>query len=427
MIVYLINTPSDFLLDDKSQPPLGLLYIHSFLQKSGINVSIIDLAGQHSEEWKIPSNGDIYGITAVTPQFDVACQIAERVKTDNNLVVLGGVHGSCRPKESLQLGKFDIVVTFEGEETMLEIAQGKPLEDIKGICYKNGKQIVENPGREPQKNIDLFPYPVFDAIDMGSYHTNVLRTSKDILYGGLIITSRGCPHRCAFCCSPYTFKRKVRFHSIEYIKQWTDDLKQHGYTSFNLCDDTILLGMSRLQELCNLLCSGGYIWRAQIRGDVTTRDKLQLMYGSGCRQVDIGVESGSQRILDMVYKDESVETNGQAIEYAHLVGLKVKALLIVGLPGETQEDLDMTKNFLRQYRPDGITIGTFIPYPGCDIANNPSKYNYFVDPQAPYSKYLLSGKERVMAPISNSKIINEMTADFRRQILDVAEELGINI
>ena len=425
--IYLINPPSDFLIDDKSNMPLGLLFLHAHLQNNDIEVEIIDLAGLKPEEWVIPDGGFIYGITATTPQFEAACKIAEKIKINGGIAILGGVHATCVPEDSLKYGKFDIVVVGEGETTMLELAQNKKaLDEIPGLYYWSGGEIVSTGPRLFEKAIDTFSHPIIDSIDYKSYNCGVFTTADgDMVSGAQIITSRGCPGKCSFCCSPHIYRRKVRFHTTEYVENWVDYLNGYGYNTFYVVDDTVLLNSNRLRKMCDIFKSRESRWRACVRGDAVTLEKMEMLYDSGCRQVDIGVESGSQKVLDLVQKGERVEDNINAVNIAHSVGIKVKSCLIVGLPGEEQEDIDLTVDFIEKCAPDSVTLCTFIPFPGCDIFFNPDKYNYKVDHSKGYSKYVCCGAD-AMAESVAVKEENEKIVSFRRQLLNAIKDRSTN-
>lgn len=426
MKVYLINPPSDFLLDDKSNVPLGLLYIDSYLHSKGIDVKIVDLAGQKEEEWEIPMDGDVYGVTATTPQFETACRIAELVEGEGRLLVLGGVHCTVAPQESLRDSKFKIAVRHEGEDTMLEICQpGIHFKDIDGISWKDDEGLIRHNDNRPfERNIDKFPHPRLDAIDMDSYHCGVFTTPDgDVIRGTQIITSRGCPYNCSFCCSPFVYSRKVRYHSVEYMKEWLDQLNEAGYNNFYIVDDIFMLKKARLKLLLEDFIERGSIWRACVRADVCTKEKLQSFYDAGCRQVDIGVESGSQKVLDIVHKGEKVEDNAQAIQWCHEVGIKVKSCIIVGLPGEEREDVELTRDFIRTNRPDSVTLCTFIPYPGTDIYKHAQLYGYTIDPSAPYSQYVLCGADSLVASVATEER-NARIMEHRQLILDTVAEVS---
>jgi radical SAM superfamily enzyme YgiQ (UPF0313 family) len=416
---YLINPPSPFLFDDKSNIPLGLMFVHSYLKQHDIDVTIIDLAGVPEDKWEIPDDGELYGVSASTPQFPAAQKIGTMLRRPGRLVVLGGVHGTCKPRESLP--SFDIVVKGEGELAMLALALGHKPEHIMGTLYNNGDEVLDNGQPLTTKNIDRFPYPVLDAIDINSYRCGVYTTSDgDSVSGIPIITARGCPHNCAFCCSPELYGRKVRFHSATYLDEWLAYLNVYGYRHFYIVDDTVLLSLNRLSLLCRTLDERADGWRCCIRGDAATKQKLSMMAAAGCRQVDIGVETGSQRLLDHVGKGETVQDNAKAIRLAHSVGIKVKACIIVGLPGETQKDVDLTKKFIRKQKPDSVTLCTFIPFPGCAIEKDPKSYGFEIDPATTWGQYFCCGAQ----PAKGVQIpaAREQTEDFRQQLLEVIGE-----
>lgn len=428
-MIYLINPPSDFLLDDKSNMPLGLLFLHAHLVRNGVEVEIVDLAGQSEEKWIIPDNGDVYGITATTPQFEAACKISGLIKDQNkdSLVVLGGVHGTCAAADSMLYGFFDAVVVGEGEHTFLEMLRNKTWANVPGLWYMGINGPTASAPRIFEKNIDNFEHPRIDSIDYESYHCGVFTTDDgDMVRGAQIITSRGCPSNCSFCCSPFLYKRKVRFHSPEYIDSWVNYLNDFGYNNFYVVDDTVLLKPSRLEGVCNVFKKYNSRWRACIRGDAATPKNMKMLYDSGCRQVDIGVETGSQKILDLMQKGEKVEDNAKAIKLAHEVGIKVKSCLIVGLPGETQEDVDLTVDFVNENSPDSVTLCTFIPFPGCDIFLNPEKYNYQIDPHKGYSKYVCCGVDAMVESVAIDET-NERIAFFRKQLLDAIQSRSTNV
>jgi hypothetical protein len=197
MKIYIINPPSDFLINSKCLIPTSPLYIYSMLKYHNYDVSIVDLAGLSEADWNIPTDGDIYGISATTPQFATACRLAETIKTSSNILVLGGAHGTILPRESLADSKFDIVCLREGEQTMLEIVQGRELKDILGIAYRDSHgSIFINSHRVPA-NIDSLPHIVLDGIDHKSYVLHIFTTKGNpIVRGFPILTSRGCPFNC---------------------------------------------------------------------------------------------------------------------------------------------------------------------------------------------------------------------------------------
>ena len=415
MKTYLINLPSPFLLDDKSNVPLGLKYVHSYLVHNGVDASIVDLAGKKESDWYIPLDGDVYGISFTTPQAEIAKRVSNLIPS-SRLIVAGGVHARCAKASSIFEGsRFDVVVREEGEYAALQLATTPGVRGVPGTSYRDGNNVVQVRSGELEHDIDRFPHPIVDAIDHASYRCGVFTTDDgNTIRGAPIITSRGCPHNCAFCCSPKLYGRKVRFHSVEYVQDWIGDLANHGYTYYYIVDDTLLLNMDRLKGVCAALAGVKAKWRCCIRGDAATAEKLQLMYDAGCRQVDIGVESGSQKILDLVRKGERVTDNGEAVDLCHRIGIKVKACLIVGLPGETQLDVDLTKAFIAKHRPDSVTLCTFIPFPGCAIREHPEQFSYEIDPKAEYDQYYCCGSAGTGCAVAGEA--KGKTLEFRRQL-----------
>jgi radical SAM superfamily enzyme YgiQ (UPF0313 family) len=360
--VYLINLPSSFLVNDRVHPPLNLMFLHEHLRVTGVEVGkIVDLAGKEPDDWEIPEDGQIYGISSTTPQYPYALLVNSRVKEFGGKTVLGGSHATALPDDCMKDG-FDNVVIGEGEWCMNKIATT----DIQGVHMDGVSRLI-----------DQFPFPRMSSLKASDYAMKMTyafqgRTvEKD---AGWMITSRGCPNRCAFCSSYNMWKGRVRFHSIPYLRRWRDYWMERGIYDFYFIDEHVAISDSRLFDVCELMRPIGGYWKAQVRGDAVVRgtpaqarERMRRMYNSGCRQIIIGVESGSQKILDVCNKREEVWENESAIALAHDFGVGVKASVMVGLPGETQEDIDLTAEFLDRTKPDEVGIFVFVPYPGTEI------------------------------------------------------------
>lgn len=410
MRVYLINPPAPYLIDDRGQIPMGLMFLHAFLQKHDISVSIVDMTGHAEKDWEIPDDGDIYGITACTPQYPAALRMAEIVKKDTNFVVIGGIHATSLPDRCLGEGKFDAVVMGEGEHTLLSLVRNP------------------RPGKWAWKlepNIDVFPHPDLDAVDEESYYTFALHSPdiKNQPRGMQIVTSRGCFAKCAFCASKFFWKRRVRYHSVEYMDKWLAYLVGRGYRHLYLVDESFIISKPRAIAMCALLGKyheiNGLLWRTSARADSLTHGVLEAMYSSGCRQVDIGLESGSQRILDLLNKGETVEQISWAIKEAGKIGMDVKASLMVGLPTETEEDVELTVKFIEKHPEIGsVSLATFQPLPGCDIFFNPEKYNFKYE-MADWSHWWTVGASE--PPLVNRpEEDRERVAKHRQRLIDIS-------
>ena len=385
--VVLIYPPSPWLLSDREQSPDNSLSIASFLREKGVNVQFCDLNGMPDNYWFIPY-GDIYGITCATPHYSLVMKIAAKLKArqPNALVVLGGFHPTTEPERTLRDIKCDIVIKGEGEQAMLDVVNGKR------------DRIITAPLIE---NIDEIPMPAWDLVDMfdytkiGTYSyigpTPNMREAK-------VLTSRGCPFNCSFCAQAIISKRRMRYKSVQRV---VDEIKHLHYTygvdRIGFYDDTLIVDDKRVIELCaglKKIHDQGILhdWHCLTRADRTDPELFRIMKESGCSHVTYGIETGSQKILDIIEKQTTVEENINAIKIAEAAGLKVRAQMIVGLPGETQETVEETAEFIRKFPKVNFGMHIFVPLPGCEIWNDPDKYNFPIDKDSMFEYYHTIGK-----------------------------------
>lgn len=350
-MVNLINLPQLNSLDDKLDPPLGLMYIASVLQKNNIPVKITDLCFIDRNNWREAiGHADIYGMTVFSSSLYLAKEVAAIAKENNptGKVVVGGPHPTSLPEETSEF--FDYVVKGEGEFALLNL----------------DRSIL----KEPQiQHLDVLPLPARDLVNLHMYTRKVSGMKATS-----ITTSRGCPYSCVFCCKD-VFGHKVRYFSIPRV---IDEIKgiiaDYGIRAFIFYDDTFALDRKRFYPLCEELRKLNIVFRCN--GDVrnNTYADFQVLYDAGCREIAFGIESGSQEILDRINKGSTVENNKVAIHNAKMAGLTVKAFLMVGNPGESAQTIEDTKKFMKETNPDQYTLFTFIPLPGCAVWKNPKKY-----------------------------------------------------
>lgn len=363
MKILLVNPPSKFLIDDNVFPTLGLLYLSSYLKQAGYSdISLLDLNGKHAIPPKI--DADIVGFYSNTPQFPETVSLVKKLRSINKakhpLYVIGGPHVSGKPEDAFE--DFDTIVVGEGELAILDIVRKK---DAKGDI--SNEKIVR---RDYVKDINIFPFPDRDIIDIKSY--------RYFLNGKLtttVVTSRGCPFNCNFCANN-AWGKTLRMRSPQNVFEEIRILKEkYGYESFMFFDDTMTINRKRMTEICDLLKDLNIIYRCFIRSDTVDRYLLEKMRSSGCVEVGIGIESGSQRILDIVRKGETVEDNMKAILLCHELGIRVKGLFIIGLPGENEETVKETIEFLEKANLYDVDITIYSPYPGSGIYKNKEAFD----------------------------------------------------
>jgi anaerobic magnesium-protoporphyrin IX monomethyl ester cyclase len=387
--VVLINPPSPWLISDREIPPGGLLDLASFLRVNDVDVTFCDLAGFEDKHWFIP-DADIYGITCATPHYSLVIQIVAKLKqrNPNCLVVVGGFHPTTEPERTLRDTKADIAIKGEGEQAMLDIVNGKRDKII--VC-----PLVPD--------INAIPLPAWDMIDMHDYvkmGTNSVMGPTPNNKEGNVLTARGCPFDCGFCAQAAVTKRRMRYKSVARVVEEVKFLNaRYGCDRIYFGDDTFIVNEDRVVELCaalKVLHQQGilYDWHCLTRADRTNPEIFKLMYEAGCRQVTYGIETGSQKILDIIEKQTTVEENINAIKIAKDAGLKVRAQMIVGLPGETSKTVEETADFIKKAPADSFGMHIFVPLPGCQIWHDPERYDFTIDKDSTFEYYHTIGKRK---------------------------------
>ena len=348
-----------YLITPKVHPPLGVLYLAAVLRDKH-EVEVLDLADVRNE-LKIFSgiDADYACITATTPQFPAACVINELLP-EACISVIGGVHVTHIPSDG---SPFNIVVQGEGERAIKEIVDNG---DERGM-YKY-PEITD---------IDTIPFPDRSAVDIHSYKYEI-----DSIPATTMITSRGCPYNCAFCSSIW---RGVRFHSANYVLKELDEVQAHGFDAVHFFDDVFTLKRKRLKVICNGLKERKMLWRCFISGNTATEDMLSLMSKSGCKEIAMGIESGSRSILKAINKPSTVEQNKKAIRMAHEAGIRVKGLFIVGLPSESYKTIAETEAFINECPCDDYDFSVLSVLPNSDIYVHTEDYDISPMIQRDYS------------------------------------------
>jgi len=399
MKVCLINLPDLHSLDPMLDPPLGLMYISSYLKSRNVSTHIIDLSMYGRKDWEyiLACNADnIFGITVNSPALPLVIEIAGYIRKlhSDAKIVAGGPHPTAKPNETKSFGLFDYIVRGEGEHKMLQITKG----------YEPSYSHSTLP-------INMYPFPDRESIDIHAY----TRTVNGI-HSCSMITSRGCPYRCAFCSSRLMWN-KVRFRDPWNVAQELRVIWNLGFKAVHFWDDTFTLRPKRLKKILSYIKDFDFIFRCNgnLRND--TKEIHQLLYDSGCREYCIGVESGSQKILNILNKNTTVERNKEVIQSAKDVGLTVKAYLMVGSPGETWETIEETRRFIEEIQPDQWTLFNFVPMPGCDVYENPDKYKIKLDNVAWENYFCIGGNNVGGLTHSTERMTKEDIAEARKYLL----------
>lgn len=401
----LLIYPKTEIWNTPTQMPLGLAYLAAVLEKDGHSVEIFDqMVEEQSLEEKIKiSQFDLVGISANTPLIKGAWEVAKIVKKFSEAkVVLGGPHPTSLPKESLNKNFIDVIIRGEGEETIVElcqkISQNESLEDILGISYKKNNQIVHNPPRHLIKDLDSLPFPAYHLFKIDKYSvTQPLKSKKTkgsrAFY---IMTSRGCPFGCIYCYKGIygrTFRARSPQNVIAEWKHLVNDLRA---TEIGVQDDIFNLNKKRALEICHLLVKEKlnkipWITNNGIRADHTDLELLKAMKEAGCKRVGFGVESGSQKILDIIKKNSTLDQFRKVFTEAKKIGLETMSFFMFGNPGEDSQTMEQTIKFAQELDPDIAHFSITTPFPGTPLYNLVEKEGKFLIKD--WSQYgILEGK-----------------------------------
>jgi len=420
MKIVLIIPPSPFLGEQKRNSPLGVMYIASFLKKYGYDIEMVDLRDLDEDRWtKIIPCADIYGITATTPEYPLVVKIAHNLKLRNqkSLIVLGGNHATTNSKNLDSV--FDRIVLGEGELSMLNL-----LKDFeKGVS----KKYYVSPLIE---DLDSLPFPARHLLPFNSVFNNKLCINGKIATS--IIASRGCPFNCSFCASKSIWGRRPRFRSPDnVVSEIKEIIERYNVYYFRFHDDTIAANRNWLFELCEKMKPLNIHWRANTRVNCSQKDVLEAMYRAGCYEIDYGIESVSEKVLKINNKQIKVEDIYVATRNAKEVGLKIRLFLMIGLPGQGKDESKNMIKFIEEIKPDGVDLSTFVPFPGCDIYTNPSKYNIRILNKN-FSSYVLAlglyGDEAKKDFIYEHDILtNEELKQARLEILEYIKAYNLTL
>lgn len=352
--------------------PTGICSLHAFLREAGFDAVLANFSGWTTADISRQLSDlkpDIVGISQWTHNRHASMELAGLVRklVPGSTIIMGGAHATFSFKGILHKDSpVDCVVLGEGEETLLEIVRhcqvGAELHNVCGLaCLRDGKVFVTSP-RSPLANLDLLPLAA-------SYLDHSIGVDIE-LQSEFIITSRGCPSACHFCSSPKFWQRKVRFRSPENIVDEITYIRdRYGLIYFSLRDDTFTVDRARTIEFCRLLIDRRLhvMWNCQSRVTSLDEELLVWMKRAGCECIQLGVESGSPRILAQLGKSITPLQVEQAAGLIRKVGINLSIYLITDVPGETEDDVRQTIDLVRRIRPDDGYVSPLAYFPGTQL------------------------------------------------------------
>ena len=358
---------------------LGLAYVASVLEENGHTVEVVDTLAEGIRLENFAAiikrkNYDVAGFTVTTPTFYSSLALAKAIKkhSPKTLTVFGGIHPTIKPRQTVRCGAVDVVVKGEGEITFKEIVNSVKraggLSNVKGILYKKGGEIIETPSRPPIENLDILPFPARHLFKNKQY------TYPDALYRNTvpIFTSRGCPGRCSFCITYRVLGRVFRARSAGNVVDEVEFIvKKLGAREIHIWDDNFTTIKKRVFEIRDEIRKRNlkvkFAFPNGIRADFLNEEIIEALKEMGTYSISVGVESGSQDVLDKAHKGVKLERVEEIFNLARKFKIETWAFFMLGLPGENRETLARTIDFAKRLDPDIAKFHILKPYPGSEV------------------------------------------------------------
>jgi len=362
-------------------PPLGLAYVAAVLEKSGFQVEIYDnyLLERPIEEVKSEirkRSPEIVGITCNSLSYGRCLEMAKAAKEacPSCIVVVGGPHASYMPQTLLEHPEIDYVVVGEGEQAMLQLASSITKGEkasiaalIPGVACKIGHEIVKS---APQfiSDLDRVPFPARYLLPMKMYVRELSYLSVKPV--DTMSVHRGCPYRCAYCETRELWGSACRaFSPQRVIDEIHLMIETYGTKGIYFVGDNFTISKKHTSELCRLIKSNKIEleWTCETRADLINKELLSEMKSAGCQTMFFGVESGSPRIQQKLNKGIDLKDVVKAFEICRQVGVQTVTSFMVGIPGETVDDMNETFNFAQTLKADWCQFNIYIACPGSQL------------------------------------------------------------
>jgi radical SAM superfamily enzyme YgiQ (UPF0313 family) len=407
----LVSLRDAYMDSDRVMPPLGVMALQSYMLDCGIDSAIENDFDLHNLS-KYREFTHI-GISCMTPQKNQACEILHAVKKSypEKNVIIGGPHANFYLQECL-VEPFDHIVIGDGELALKQIISGKTSE-----------RIINIPVSEEEMNRFSLPYREPSFLNQYEFLMHGFKATT-------ILTAKGCPMNCAFCEHAGT---KTKLYNSKNVGRQIDQAKAAGFDAIMFFDDIFCLSKKRVKELSREIVKREMPYRCFAHARTMTADIADILASTGCIEIGFGTESGSQKILDNINKKTTVRQNMDLVEICNERHIKVKAFLMLGLPGETPETVAETADFLDflmsrtfvnhagQISSNDFDLGIYFPYKGTAIRdaidNSHNTYDLFLDHNPDQYKGVYKGKHgSAEAIVRTNALSSEEIASLRNSL-----------
>lgn len=365
--ILFIIPPVQGMYGKPSTPHTGISYLASYIRERGHIPEVLDLRVEEMDIAGIKQKinlfkPDFIGVTAVTLDYHKTYEFINMLSQGHHKVIYGGPHvSSFREKIFEQCNPY-AAVYGEGEETLAELMENKPLEEIKGIIYKNSLgEIIANPARGGIEPLDTLPFPAFELSKLDLYAERKIP----------LITSRECPHKCIYCNVKVVMGNGFRKRSPENVIHEIEYWYSKGYREFAIGDDTFSSDIGRAIDICDLIIQRkldiSWELRTGIRVDRVNEELLRKIKDAGCRFIAYGIESIDDDVLRNAKKGISFSQINAALELTERVGIPFSGFFIIGLPGDNLQKFNQLFKFAKERHFNEVRFYHLTPYPGTEL------------------------------------------------------------
>ncbi len=363
-------------------PPIGIMSLSAVLKRAGHECLMFDQANPDTPNEVIieeinKKQPALVGLSFLsTTSYPYAKILARQIRAANSKVKLafGGVFASLNaPLVKLQCPEVDFICRGDGEQLILDLLEH--LDDptpVQSVTWAKDGKIVDNPNRKPDRNLDQWPFPDRESLPLDFVESMPLDVPAVLSMERFTTmqTSRGCPWTCVFCDIPIFNEGKWRSRSPQHVLAEFKQLQEQGYGAVYFVDDHFLLQPKRIEAICQGLVEQGNTiqWGCEGRVDSVAQHLFPAMARSHCRTLMFGLESGSQKMLDRLRKEQTLEEMETAIRNAKKSGIEiVHGFFVVGIPDETVEDMKSTFEFAARLPLDTFGFNRLCVYRGTPL------------------------------------------------------------
>jgi len=364
--------------------PLGILYLAAVLENRKHKVEIIDNAlYEYKHEILIEmitkEKPDAIGFSTTYKNLANSKLIAEKIKKVDSLIkiIFGGPEMSIHPEKTASLPYVDLVVLGEGEEVLVEIFENnlENLGTLPNLVFKGSDgEIVFTKVAPPISNLDVLPFPARHLVKIEDY-----KQKYPQLVPLNIIASRGCPYRCSFCSLPKEDKKYRTRDSNRVVDEIELLVNKYGERSIAFVEENFAVNKKQVYEICDEIIRRKIkiSWSCNTRVNNVDLEMLSRMKEAGADLILFGVESGSQRILDFLKKDITIQQIKNAFTWCKSVNISTFASFMIGIPTETKAEIFESFDLMGEIRPDQFSFQTYVGVPGTELYDYVEKNKFY--------------------------------------------------